>query len=174
MQSPYTLFTCHIPSFILLIALSRFHITHHITSRITHHNTSHPTSQFTHHHINTMTCSLVFHFISHAYIIVHTYHIISHQHIIPHLIFHIFSISACVLYSFHWLTMVAILQLKASKLIVYSVSFTVVIFTILNIFPTREYYLMDNANNTTTSNNTSYKSHLRQKNSRHFSISVPS
>ena len=33
----------------------------------------------------------------------------------------------------HWLTMVAILQLKASKLIVYFVSFTVVIFTILNI-----------------------------------------
>ena len=54
----------------------------------------------------------------------------------------------------------AILQLKASKLIVYFVSFTVVIFTILNIFPTREYYLMENANNTTTSNNTSYKSHL--------------
>ena len=57
--------------------------------------------------------------------------------------------------------MVAILQLKASKLIIYFVSFTVVIFTILNIFPTREYYLMDNANNTTTSNNTSYKSHLQ-------------
>ena len=33
----------------------------------------------------------------------------------------------------HWLTMVAILQLKAFKLIVYFVSFTVVIFTILNI-----------------------------------------
>ena len=41
----------------LHIALSRFHITHHITSHITHHNTSHPTSQFTHHHINTMTTS---------------------------------------------------------------------------------------------------------------------
>ena len=38
-----------------------------------------------------------------------------------------------VLYSLHWLMMVAILQLKASKLIVYFVSFTVVIFTILNI-----------------------------------------
>ena len=57
--------------------------------------------------------------------------------------------------------MVATLQLKAPKLIVYFVSFTVVIFTILNIFPTREYYLMDNANNATTSNNTSYKSHLQ-------------
>ena len=57
MHSPYTLFTCHIPSFILLITSSRFHITHHITSHITHHNTSHPTSQFTHHHINTMTTS---------------------------------------------------------------------------------------------------------------------
>ena len=53
-----------------------------------------------------------------------------------------------------------ILQLKASKLIVFFVFFTVVIFTILNIFPTREYYLIVNANNTTTSNNTSYKSHL--------------
>ena len=35
--------------------------------------------------------------------------------------------------SLYWLMMVAILQLKASKLIVYFVSFTVVIFTIPNL-----------------------------------------
>ena len=73
MHSPHTLFTCHIPSFILLITLSRYHITPHLSSpsiisytyrhyhtsplssHITHHNMYHPTSQFTHHHINTMT-----------------------------------------------------------------------------------------------------------------------
>ena len=56
--------------------------------------------------------------------------------------------------------MVAILQLKASKHFVYFVSIAVVTFTLLNIFPTREYYLMDNTNNTTTFNKTSYNSHL--------------
>ena len=56
--------------------------------------------------------------------------------------------------------MVAILQLKASKHFVYFVSIAVVTFTLLNISLTREYYLMDNPNNTSTSNNTSYNSHL--------------
>ena len=61
---------------------------------------------------------------------------------------------------FHWLTIVAILQLKASKHFAYFVSVTAVTFTLLNISLTREYYLMDNPNNTSTSNNTSYNSHL--------------
>ena len=40
----------------------------------------------------------------------------------------------CALFSyFHWLTMVAILQLKASKHFVYFVSIAVVTFTLLNI-----------------------------------------
>ena len=67
----------------------------------------------------------------------------------------------CALFSyFHWLTMVAILQLKASKHFVYFVPIAVITFTLLNISLTREYYLMDNPNNTTTSNNTSYSSHV--------------
>ena len=41
----------------------------------------------------------------------------------------------CALFSyFHWLTMVAILQLKASKHFVYFVSIAVVTFTLLNIY----------------------------------------
>ena len=53
----------------------------------------------------------------------------------------IFSVFKRVLYIFislYWLMMVAIMQLKASKLIVCIVSFTVVIFTILNDISTHE------------------------------------
>ena len=48
----------------------------------------------------------------------------------------------CALFSyFHWLPMVAILQLKASKHFVYFVSIAVVTFTLLNISLTKDAYL---------------------------------
>ena len=86
----------------------------------------------------------------HYYILFHDYKYFSYRSIIfsiisPYLIYLFCSIYMCALFSyFHWLTMVAILQLKASKHFVYFVSIAVVTFTLLSNILSLWKYLIKN------------------------------